>query len=53
MQTAKQFVPFEAARVKAYLEAWHQDYDNLFYQYEQGYLDEEFYRYRVVPTIRY
>ena len=37
----------EAARIKELLFAMHQDYDNLFYQYQQGYLDEEFYRYRV------
>ncbi len=48
-----QLTPIEAARVKEYFAAWHQDYDNLLFQYQQGYLDEEFYRYRVVPTIRF
>lgn len=42
----------EAARVKLSMEAAHQDYDNLFYQYQQGYLDEEYYQYRVTPTIK-
>lgn len=44
--------PIEAARVKLSMEAAHQDYDNLFYQYQHGYLDEEYYLYRVVPTIK-
>ncbi len=43
--------PIEAARVATNMEAVHQDYDNLFYQYQQGYLDEEYYKYRVVPSI--
>ena len=44
--------PIEAARVTLSMEAAHQDYDNLFYQYQQGYLDEEYYQYRVVATIK-
>lgn len=44
--------PIEAARVRLSMEAAHQDYDNLFYQYQRGYLDEEYYRYRIVPTIK-
>ncbi|MCH8057317.1 MAG: hypothetical protein IIB78_05530 [Proteobacteria bacterium] len=44
--------PIEAARVTEFFKARHQDYDNLFYQYQQGYLDEEFYRHRVEPTVR-
>lgn len=43
--------PIEAARVAVNMEAVHQDYDNLFYQYQQGYLDEEYYQYRVAPSI--
>ena len=43
--------PIEAARVVTAMEADHQDYDNLFYQYQRGYLDEEYYRHRIVPTI--
>ncbi len=34
----------EARRIQELFAASHQDYDNLFYQYQQGYLDEEFYR---------
>jgi len=44
--------PVESARVYRYLEARLGDYDNLFYQYEQGYLDEEFYRARIEPSIK-
>ena len=47
-----QLSAIEAARVKELLTAYHQDYDNLFYQYQKGYLDEEFYRYRVESTIK-
>ena len=36
--------PTEARRTKEFFAARHQDYHNLFYQYQQGYLDEEFYR---------
>jgi len=52
MGAMDRLTPIEAARVKLSMEAAHQDYDNLFYQYQQGYLDEEFYRYRIVPTIK-
>ena len=46
-----QLTALEVARIKERLAAFHQDYDNLFYQYQQGYLDEEYYRYRVeVPV---
>ena len=47
-----QLTPIEAARMREFFTAYHQDYDNLFYQYEQGYLDDEFYRYRIERTIR-
>ena len=43
----------EAYRIKEMLAARHQDYDNLFYQYQEGYLDEEFYEYRVASSIRF
>ena len=46
-----QFTSDELARIKQWVRAYHQDYDNLFYQYQQGYLDEEFYRYRVETAI--
>ena len=44
--------PVEAERVYRYLTAFIGDYDNLFYQYQQGYLDYEYYEYRVVPSIK-
>jgi hypothetical protein len=45
--------PEEKFRIKEFLIARHQDYDNLFYQYQQGYLDEEYYEYRVAGSIRF
>jgi hypothetical protein len=44
--------PEELFRFKDYKAARHTDLDNLHYQYQQGYLDEEYYRYRVVCAIR-
>ena len=44
--------PEESFRIEEFLTARHQDYDNLFYQYQQGYLDEEFYEIRVAGAIR-
>ncbi len=43
--------PIEAARVRRYAQARLAEYDNLFYQHQQGYLDEEFYQSRVVGSI--
>ena len=42
----------ELFRFRDYKAATHTDLDNLFYQYQQGYLDEEYYQYRVVCAIR-
>ena len=42
----------DRARVIQFLLHRYNDYDNLFYQYQQGYLDEEYYEYRIVPSIR-
>jgi hypothetical protein len=42
----------ESLRIYRYLEARAGDYDNLFYQYQQGYLDEEFYRTRIEASIK-
>jgi hypothetical protein len=44
--------PTERARVRRYVQARHADYDNLYYQYQLGYLDEQFYQSRVVNSIR-
>ena len=42
----------ERARVIQFLLHRYSDYDNLYYQYREGYLDEEYYRHRVEPSIR-
>ena len=41
----------EVARVRWYLGARRGDYENLYYQYANGYLDEEFYVHNVVGGI--
>ena len=43
--------PEELFRFRDFLAARHTDLDNLHYQYQQGYLDEEYYQYRVVCAI--
>ena len=43
--------PIEAYRVRQFLASRAADYANLYYQYEQGYLDEEFYEFTVVTAI--
>ena len=52
LEAIDQLTTIDAARIEAFMLARHQDYDNLFYQYQQGYLDEEFYQYRVANSIR-
>ena len=47
-----ELTPMEVARVKEYMVARHQDYDNLFYQYQNGFLDEEYYQHRIVFPIK-
>ena len=42
----------ERNRVRQFLLHRYSDYDNLFYQYQHGYLDEEYYVHRVVPSIK-
>ena len=49
----EQLSPIEEYRVRQFLLSRHSDYANLFYQYEQGYLDEEFYQSTVVTSIQY
>jgi len=44
--------PVERERVRTYHASRIQEYDNLYYQYRNGFLDEDFYRIRVVTTIR-
>ena len=43
--------PIERERIRRYAQARLADYDNLFYQYRLGYLDEEFYQTRVAISI--
>ena len=47
----EQLSPIEAYRVRRFLSSRATDYANLYYQYEQGYLDEEFYQFTVVTAI--
>ena len=44
--------PTESARVSRYAQALMGDYDNLYYQFQQGYLDENYYRSRVEMGIK-
>ncbi len=47
-----ELTPEELFRFRVFLQARHQDYDNLFYQYQQGYIDEEYYQSLVSNAIR-
>jgi len=44
--------PIELHRYTAYIAARHTDLDNLFYQYQQGFLDEEYYQHKIAWAIR-
>ena len=46
-----QLTSVEIRRIKNWYWAIIGDYDNLFYQYQQGYLDEDYYQSRIVPSI--
>ncbi len=48
----EQLSPIEAYRVRQFMQSRATDYANLYYQYEQGYLDEEFYQVTVVSAIK-
>jgi len=52
LSSTDDLTPEELFRFRIYLQARHQDYDNLFYQYQQGYLDEEYYQSNVAGAIR-
>ncbi len=52
LSSSDELTPEELYRLRAYLQGRHQDYDNLFYQYQQGYLDEEYYQFSVSNAIR-
>ena len=51
LSSMDQLTQNEVARLSWYLRSRHTDYDNLFYQYQQGYLDEEYYQHTVVNSI--
>ncbi len=42
----------ERARVRRYLQARMADYDNLYYQYSHGYIEEDYYRNKILGSIR-
>lgn len=44
--------PIERARIRRYYGAMLTGYDNLYFQYRNGLLDEDFYSVRVVNTVR-
>ncbi len=44
--------PVESRRIQELFAGFAGDYDNLIFQYRQGYLDESFYENRVMPSIR-
>ena len=44
--------PVELSRMHDLFGAFAGDYDNLYFQYQRGYLDEEFYKKRIEPSIR-
>ena len=52
LSSIDEFTPEELFRYRVFLQARHQDYDNLFYQYQQGYIDEEYYQSLVSNAIR-
>jgi len=52
LSSTDEFTPDELIRFRVFLQARHQDYDNLFYQYQQGYLDEEYYQFTLSNAIR-
>ena len=53
LSSSDELTPEEIYRFRVFLQSRHQDYDNLFYQYQQGYIDEEYYQYTVSNTIRF
>ncbi len=52
LSSSDKLTPEELYRLRTFLQGRHQDYDNLFYQYQQGYLDEEYYQFGVSNAIR-
>ncbi len=52
LSSIDELTPEEFFRFRVFLQARHQDYDNLFYQFQQGYLDAEYYQFGVSNGIR-
>ena len=52
MSAMEGLTPLERRRFNTVMVAFRGDYANLFYQYQQGYLDEEFYENSIVGSIR-
>ena len=42
----------ERERIRRYYQGRLGGYDNLYFQYQEGYIDEEFYNSRIAPSIR-
>ncbi len=45
--------PIERARLRLYWDGRIAGYDNLHYQYKQGFLDDDFYNIRVLGTVKF
>lgn len=52
MSAMEGLTPLERRRFNTVMVAFKGDYANMFYQYQQGYLDEEFYENGIVGSIR-
>ena len=52
LSSTDELTPEELHRLRAFLQGRHTDYDNLFDQYQQGYLDEEYYQFTLSNAIR-
>jgi hypothetical protein len=52
MKAMDDLTPVELWRMHDVFSAFAGDYDNLYFQYQQGYLDEDFYKNRIEPSIR-
>ena len=52
LSSADELTSEELYRFRVFLQGRYWDFDNLFYQYQQGYLDEEYYQFSVSNAIR-
>ncbi len=52
LSSTDELTPEELYRLRVFLQSRHQDYDNLFYQYQQGHIDEEYYQSLVSNAIK-